>query len=78
MVLVEESMPIIMFDTQRLAVAFFVDETDRDEVVLNNSLSLGDGEGVTEDGLDRTPDVDDLDAAFDEFVGVFREVKGDT
>lgn len=67
MVLVEPLVLVVVLHGQSLSVACLVDETDRDEVFFTDGLGLGNGERVPTDGLDGSPDVDDLDAAFDEF-----------
>lgn len=62
--------------TQRLASAMRIDEFDGNELIVENRVGCCDAQWVFEDGLDRPPHIDDLEAAFEESLGFIGEVVG--
>jgi len=51
-----------------LALAVGVDQLGGDEIGVGYGVSVGQGEGVSEDGFDGAPDIDDLEALLEELV----------
>lgn len=66
----------VILDRERAALSVRIDESHGNEVVGRVEFApVGDGEGFVVDGVaDRTPDVDDPDATFEEAGGVGGEV----
>ena len=62
--------------TKRLSSAVGINELDRHQFVVVDGVSCCDAQGIFEDSFDWSPDVDDLEAAFEESLGFIREVVG--
>ena len=79
MPLVIPPLALTVLDPQRLAgaVAVRVDDGKGYEIILGYRLRMSHGEGIPLDGLDRSPDVDDLHAPFHEPLGVVGQVEWD-
>ncbi len=60
---------------KRLASAVGIDEFDGHELIVEDGVRGSDAEGVFENGLDRPPDVDDLESAFEQRVDFLWEVE---
>ena len=70
-------MALIRLDRKGLPDTIRIDQLHRQQVVVGNGRRVHDAERVFADGLDGTPDVDDLVAAFEEAVGVGGEMVSD-
>ena len=70
-------MTLIRPDGKSLPDAIRIDQLHRQEVFIRHGRSVRDTKRVFADGLDGTPDVDDLVAAFEEAVRVGGEVVAD-
>lgn len=67
-----------MPDGIRLPSACGVYQGDRDKVGIRDGIGLGHGERVPTDSLDGAPDVDDLNTAFQKFLGLLRQMVRDS
>ena len=70
-------MALIRLDPKGLPDTIRIDQLHRQQVVVGNGRRVHDAERVFAHGLDGTPDVDDLIAAFEEAVGVGGEMVSD-
>lgn len=62
----------------RLALAVGIDKLNRHKVTIGYRVRIRDSQRVLQDGLDRTPDVDDLVSALEELGRIVGEVIGDS
>ena len=60
----------IRTDRESLPDTIRINQLHGQKVIFGHGRSVRDSEGVFADGLDRTPDVDDLVAAFEEALGL--------
>lgn len=68
----------VRLDRIRLSFAVGIDELDRNKVTIRNRVCICHREGVFQDRLDGTPDVDYLVSAFKKLGSIFWEVEGDS
>jgi len=71
-------MAWIRLDGVRLAFAVGIDQRGGDEVAVRHGVGVCESERISEDGLDGTPDVDDLKTLAQKLVCLIREVVPDT
>lgn len=67
-------MLLIWSDSISLSYSMRVYELDRYKVAVRHWSSICNSEWIFEDGLDGTPDVDNLRAALEELIGFFGKV----
>jgi len=68
----------IRLDSVGLAVTVWVNQRGGNEIALVYGIGVREGEGVSEDGLDGTPNVDDLKALLEKLIRFIWEVVLDT
>lgn len=69
--------PWIRLDRVRLSLTIRIDQLHRHEVAVWHGVRVRHGEGIFQDGLDRTPDVDDLVSALQKLWRFVWEMEGD-
>jgi hypothetical protein len=67
-------MAWVWFHRIRLSLPGRIDQCCTDEITVRYGVSICDAERVLVDCLDRTPDVNKLEAFFYELIGFFWEV----
>lgn len=73
-VLVEPSVVRVVADDPRLAHKVVLGHLGAHEVSVGHGSSIGHGDGVLENGLNRPPHVDDLVTPLDQLIGLVGEL----
>jgi hypothetical protein len=83
--LLEQVMPLVSAisttlslwpNTKGLTLTVGIDEFDRNKLIFIDGVCSNSAQGIFENGLDWTPDIDDLDAALEERLGLLRKMMG--
>jgi hypothetical protein len=71
-------MPIRRFDLNSFKLSLGIDNPKGNEIGIGNAICSRNTEGISVDGLNRTPSVDDLKAVFEKVFGFVGQEKAYT